>query len=253
MGLLDTIKNNPITSAIGIGAAANLLDGGNNAPTATRLPPINYKDVLKGFSSPGLSAGYTGGRVNLTRSPGLTNTLTNIIDTSSALSSDIGSLLKDVTPGFGRLTQIATQEIENRRRKAIGNLRENLQRRRVAGSSFASDALARANAEFAQQQNKAQAEAFLQEIQLKDQLLKERANADLQALQTQLSQMNLEAGLAAQLQGSSNQLIADILKYNQAQAFRESEAARNQANIRQENRSSAIGNIAKLGTIAALL
>ena len=58
-------------------------------------------------------------------------------------ANQLGSLREQLTPGFGALTQARVDRLEHQKSKAVGDLRENLARRRIGGSSFAGDAEAR--------------------------------------------------------------------------------------------------------------
>jgi hypothetical protein len=115
-------------------------------------------------------------------------------------------LNRDIAPLIGSLRETGVEAIRGRRRRAVGDLRENLARRRVAGSSFAQDALARAEAEFAKEEAEFGSQAGIQELQLRDQLLAREmelvgaeTEANVQSFQTVLNQLNLESGLAAQI------------------------------------------------------
>ena len=100
----------------------------------------------------------------------------------AALRSRFGPILAGyqkaeglVNPGAGALTQYA----RNQGLKSIGDLRASLARRKVLGSSFANDALARANAEVTQSSNL----ATLQEIDAYTKIL----NQEYTTIQTELA------------------------------------------------------------------
>lgn len=114
-------------------------------------------------------------------------------------ANQIAGLRSQVRPGFGRLTESRVQAIENARRRSIGNLRENLQRRRVLGSSFGQDALARAEAEFAQEEAQARAQSFLEELDLSQRLLEKETESRANRFQTVLNDLNLQAEIATRL------------------------------------------------------
>lgn len=109
---------------------------------------------------------------------------------------DLASLVR---PGFSRLREVRLQQIEAGRRSAIGNLRENLQRRRVLGSSFAGDALSRTEAQFAREKELTEAQTFIQEIELTNQFVNEEFAASGQAFQTELDEQNLLVKTATSL------------------------------------------------------
>lgn len=213
-----------------------------------------------GFTSAGLTGTYTGDQYALTRGAPLTGAMTGLSRAFQGAGQDyrtlqrgfsssmagltgklagIGSqyemLRQQVSPAFGALTQAGLARLQSSREKAIGNLRENLSRRRVLGSSFAEDALSRAEAEYGMQEAQFAADAKLQEIMAQSGLLEkgqgtiaQQAQMDLANIQqsseligqanqaaimdfqSQVQQLNLESGLAAQLSSG----ISDIMSKN---------------------------------------
>lgn len=129
----------------------------------------------------------------------------NLSDVFSQQAGRVGGLLGLVRPGFGRLTEARLAAIRDRSTRAIGNLRQNLARRRILGSSFASDALARTEREFAREEADARARSFLEELDVTSQLFGQEAQAASASYQTLLNEENLKADLAA---GASGQFAA---------------------------------------------
>lgn len=76
------------------------------------------------------------------------------------LREDIKGFRENLAPGFNQARETALANIENERAIAAGDLREQLSRRRVAGSSFAADTLARTDAEFGRRKDQTEAEFF---------------------------------------------------------------------------------------------
>lgn len=111
----------------------------------------------------------------------------------------IRGLRERVAPGFSDLRRVRLAESDNAKSAAIGNLRENLARRRILGSSFAADALSRAEREFAQERDRITAETTLQEIAATEALLKQEFETGRQEFSTKLNELNLQAELAATL------------------------------------------------------
>jgi len=158
---------------------------------------------------------------------GLVSNLSGLFKTQA---SELGDLKSLVRPGFSQLRtalggvqQARLGQVDTSRERAIGDLRENLSRRRVLGSSFGQDALSRADAEFSQQRDQImsdiglqQAQTTLQEIEATKQLLAEQFNASRASIQTFLENLNLEAGMAAQLATGATQALTEITK---AQAY----------------------------------
>lgn len=174
--------------------ASKLFGGGQEDPTSG----------LSQFQAPGIKAGGLRARsdaegIRVTSSAERQGLVGGLSRTFPEQARELGQLRSQVTPGFGRLTTSRLAEIENARQRATGNLRENLQRRRVLGSSFASDALARTEAEFAQQAERVQAESFLQELELSTQLIEREFGARRGEFQTSLDELNLQADVATQL------------------------------------------------------
>lgn len=161
-----------------------------------------------GFQGGGLTGGFKDGQFSLTRGAELTGALDEVGGAFRRTSSDFRDLAGQVTPGFGRLTKSRLQQVESARRRSIGNLRENLQRRRVSGSSFGQDAITRGELEFTREANRVEAESFIQELQLNAELLGKANEAEVQRATTMLGQLNFESGLAAELGGQVNEIMA---------------------------------------------
>ena len=77
---------------------------------------------------------------------------------------NLNDLRGQVRPGFGRLTEARVQAIRNAGAESIGNLRKSLSRRGVMGSSFANDAETRTRMATGQEEERARAEAMVEEI-----------------------------------------------------------------------------------------
>lgn len=102
-------------------------------------------------------------------------------------------LMDRVKPGFGDLTDAAVTAIDRGRERATSNLRGELNKRRILGSSFANDQIARTELDFTEKEKAARAESFLQELDLTSQLnelklQQETAgiDADMQLMQSAL-------------------------------------------------------------------
>jgi len=97
--------------------------------------------------------------------------------------------------------------LNNSKTAAIGNLRENLERRRVLGSSFAQDAFTRTNAEFAKQADAVTADSFLKSLDATQQLIGQEFTARRGQFQTGLDELNLEASTAATMAGKATEQL----------------------------------------------
>ena len=137
-------------------------------------------------------------------------------------------LIGQVKPGFGALTEARVNEILNRGAASRSNLRSNLARRRVLGSSFAEDVLGRFDQQLAQDVGEAKAVSFLEELDATNKLINQRLNINVQnvelqrdflsqafaaergATQVQLDELNLLLKTGLSLLGKQ----ADILASN---------------------------------------
>ena len=176
----------------------------------------------QGVNAPTAAIGTGTGAINFTRPSDFQSLLDQLTQSGLQQSTDIGNLLPMVSPGFGRLTDAAKASLQASmdsynasRRKAIGDLRENLARRRVAGSSFASDALSRAEKEFAlgeadlkSKQEMIGAEMFLKELDTTFQLTQAKYQAEQSAFARQIEQGNYELGIAAQMASGVSTIMA---------------------------------------------
>ena len=191
-------------SVISAGASFGLskLFGGGKKETPQFQPP-------PGINAGGLTARFRRGGVNVTSSAERQGFVGGLAATFPEQAGQIGELREQVTPGFGRLTTSRLQQVENARRSSVGNLRENLQRRRVLGSSFAADALTRAEAQFGQQAEQVAAESFLQELDLNQQLVQQEFTARRGEFQTNLDELNLQADIATKLATGATQTLGE--------------------------------------------
>lgn len=197
-------------------------------------PMTNWSPVS--FSTPGMSADATRNNVSLTPSDTRNNLFTNLGNIFQTQASDLGAVRDQTSGAFGAMAQAGRDAFANKSRQAIGNLRENLTRRRVMGSSFASDALARTEREFAQGEAQFLAETKAKELEMQTNLINQQAQAAAQEFTTQLNQMNIDAQLAASLTGNMNSILASLA---QAEAGIRADA--------QTSGASAAGDLLGLG------
>lgn len=108
------------------------------------------------------------------------------------------NLAGQVAPGFGALSQNVTETINARKAEAVGNLRESLAKRRIAGASFADAEIAKTEMDFARQEQQAKAEAKVQEIALSEQIAKGRAMLVQDFAKLSTAQVNQQAQIVAQ-------------------------------------------------------
>lgn len=187
----------------GLNFLGSKLFGGKKNPTA---PIQNFTPA--GINAGGLSTSLSGGNLNLAASPERLGFVGNVANTFGDLAGQIAGLRGMVAPGVSQLRASRLAEIEGARSRAIGDLRENLQRRRVLGSSFGQDAITRAESEFAGAREKVAAESTLMELEASNNLINQQFNAQRQQFQTFLDELNLEAGIAAGLAGKATETMS---------------------------------------------
>jgi hypothetical protein len=213
----------PLATSAAVTAGSSLfssLFGGKKDATA---PLQNF--TPPGINAGGLSATFGGGNYNVTSSAERRGLVGDIASTFGANADAIAGLRAQVAPGVSGLRASRLAEIEGARSSAIGNLRDNLARRRVLGSSFGADTISRAEAEFAKEKERVAAESFMQELELTNQLVQQEFTARRGAYQTGLDELNLEAqvatalaGKATDILGKNAQIEAQLLAQSQAGA-----------------------------------
>lgn len=168
-------------------------------PADTAAPLRKFRPAA--FSTRGLSGQFDKktNTFNLTPSTGLTDAQNQVQQAFGQRGQEFRNLIPGAKEGFASLTEAGVNRLGDKRRRAIGNLRENLSRRRVAGSSFAEDAASRAEAEFAREEEDFRAQTALQEIDATARLIDMSTQSEIQGFQTALDQLNFESQLGAQL------------------------------------------------------
>lgn len=119
---------------------------------------------------------------------------------TAALKSNLTGQLEELRPGFGRLTESRVTAVKSAASKASGNLRTNLAKRDIGGSSFANQQIASVEQDFANEEDRVRAESFIQEQQAQQQIISQIGNLlqlDQATLNQQASQIGLELGLTA--------------------------------------------------------
>lgn len=193
----------------------SFLSGGQKTPQIAFNPTSGYGGGLNTVWNPGTASYST------TPSAARTAAVGDVANTYTDLAGESAGLRGQVTPGFNALLDSQLGSINDSARSAVGDLKRNLQSRRILGSSFGQDTLTRANAEFSKQRKDTIAQNFLQSLDASNKLLQQEYQARTQAAQTGLTELNLEAGVANNLIGSTNQILAQNA---QAQAKMEAEA-----------------------------
>jgi hypothetical protein len=111
----------------------------------------------------------------------------------------LGDLRARLAPGISDLRSSRIAALEGNRRRTLGNLRENLSRRKVLGSSFAQDTLARADLEFQRERDRIEAETTLAEIEGTQRLAQAEFAAKRAEFETFLNELNTQLQVGTQL------------------------------------------------------
>jgi hypothetical protein len=194
-----------MTSLFGaVGGALGGIFGGVNNPA----PQINY--TPPGFTGGGLTTSFNGNNYSVSPTADRTAAVGGVASTYGQQANDIAGLRSTVTPGFSQMRTTALADLDNQRTSALGNLRDNLAQRRILGSSFATDALSRADQDYQQQRQNTIATSFMNELQANQQLIQQQYTAARGSFQTGLDELNLEAGLASTLTGQATSVLANV-------------------------------------------
>lgn len=211
------------SAAISAGASALFGSKKSKAAPATNFAnayfsPAEFKTALADMSNPGkniatfnaggLSTQFNNGTATVTSDTNRAGQVTGISDAFAAQAAKLGELAGQIAPGTSALRSAQLQDIENSRRAAIGDLRENLNRRRVLGSSFAQDALIRADKDYNEQSAKVIAETYMTELEATHTLANETFAATRQQFATLLNESNLQAGIAGELASQATEVMS---------------------------------------------
>lgn len=128
------------------------------------------------------------------------------------IPGEFANLRSEVRPAFGRITEAAVTAIRNAESRAKGDLKDQLSRRRVLGSSFGSDALIRLEREFGEAEFKTRAQATLAEIATSAQLIQQEFKAILGNLESEMKEIFGTAKIGTALLTGSNTAMAQFQK-----------------------------------------
>lgn len=205
------------------GALVGKLFGGGDADAQGRLGNLSVQMVkprVMGFTSPGTRATVKGDTFNVRGTNKRQLAVNNLVKTNLLAGNKYRKTAAQVKPGFGKLTRSAREIIGNRRRAAVGDLKETFARRRISGSSFAADAVGRMESEFAQLERQAVAEAFVQELSMTTDLIGKEAEARSQAYAAQISNFAFDAEIGVRLATNGSQVMS-AMAAQQAQMYNE--------------------------------
>lgn len=207
--------------------------GGKKKQKGAGTTGLGSGSSVTGITTPGFSTSLSDGRLTFASQAGglvsgaeraATGAISSLTGLDPLIEAGTGGLSTATRDVFGR----ARERLAGQRRKAIGDVRQNLNRRRLLGSSFADDAINRklrvfedAEVDLSTQENQALASNFLQELDLKTQAINQKLNIRLQSVSVGLGQLNFESALAAQIAGGLNGVLS-----SNAQFLAQLEAAR---------------------------
>lgn len=202
-----------------------------------------------GFVSQGLSGSYSGGAYSIMPSANMQSQVGQLQRTFGQAATAFGNLGKTVAPGFSLFRQAGLQDIANQQQSTMSTLQNNLAQRRVLGSSFAQNSLSQTAADFEKQRTDFIAQTYLQELQASNQLTQEQFQAAASKWQVGIQQMNLEAGIAADLTGKAMQSMTSIAE---AQAQLDAQNAAGIGSLFGTLGAAGIGALGKYGAASAL-
>lgn len=200
---------------------ADPFTGAFHLGTGASRPPLTDLTIdLKNVG--GLTSKISGkNNFKLKSSPERKALIDSITDIQNKGAAELTGVRDQVRPGFSEFRRAGLEEIGTRARQSIGNLRDNLARRRVLGSSFAGDAIQRAEREFAQEESEFAAATTLQELDVFTQLTQQITNTQVAAVERQVTELNLQLDVGLALAGRAAQSItaASIQQQQNAAAF----------------------------------
>ena len=226
----------------------NLFGTSVQAPTITP-PTLNVNPAS--FSGGGLTGSFANNTFSVSPTADRSAAVGGVSTTFGQQASDIAGLRQQWAPGASALRSSLMTALQNNRTQALGNLRDNLAQRRVLGSSFAQNSLASADQEYQQQIQQIQAQTFLQELQAQQGLIQQQYTAARGQFQTNLDEMNLEAGVATQLTSQATQVMSSAAT-TQAQLDMQAQTA-NASNSLSAQTTNANNTMKTLGGIGSLV
>lgn len=192
--MVTLAKGGPTASlgSLGLGSALSALFGsGGKTPTGLGpgLLPLSVTSPTRNMD---FSIGPSGGVTStLTRTPLGQQPFTQLTGIDQALMNEFSR----VTPGFGAITDARVKSVRDAATVARGNLRDQLARRRVLGSSFGEDAISRQEAEFAKVEAEERAKSFLEELDMRTRILDQRTKLNEQRVVSELDELGLPTSI----------------------------------------------------------
>lgn len=150
------------------------------------------------ITTPGYNIGSNG---TLTRTGMGADYDTNI----QGILGELNGLQGDVMPGYGALTDARVQAAQDAGTSSLSNLRGDLARRKILGSSFANDSIQRAELETGKQVGQARAQSFLEELDASMKIITQKFAVIGDAMKTNLSELGASSAAVASLNNMSLQ------------------------------------------------
>lgn len=190
-------------SGLASSAASSLLGGGSGGGSADELsknfrgnnPTINSSGInINAFKNNSKDFGF-----DIGLGAGLTGALDQFRSLSGNTVGQLGRQQARLAPGFSDLRKAGLAQLDNSRTRTIGDLRDDLARRRVLGSSFANDTITRAESEFGQQRAQFEAQTLMQEIDATVNLINQQSQISLTAISQDIAAQASLADIGASL------------------------------------------------------
>lgn len=217
--------------------------------------PSNF---LKGFTGGGMTGGFdANGNANVSIDSTRAGQVSGLQGAFQTTADQLGGLASQWAPGASALRAAHLTDLSNQQHGAISNLRQNLQNRRVLGSSFAQNQLDSTDLAYQQQRDQTQAQDYQTELQNTASLVQAQGQASQGVYQTAINESNLEAGVGGALQQEASsaalsaaeakaQILGGIAQGAQAQE------GQNQRTAAQLDQSEASGLGSLFGTVLGL-
>lgn len=185
---------------------------GGGADSADFPIGANFSTSTPGYSlsSSGSIDEDLGTNVSTTLTPLDTPERSAFLERFPRMLTDIDALRDELTPGYSKLRNSRIEAINTAERQAIGTLRQNAQRRKILGSQFVEDAVARIDLEAGKARGDAEAQSFLEEVDATLKVIDFEFGQINTALQRDIQELSLSTGMS--------QVVAQILQSNAAMA-----------------------------------
>lgn len=166
----------------GLGKLAGGLFGASQAGGIPRF------DFSTNITTPSFNLKSGGGATTLTR--------TGFPQRFSSELGNLADLRGQVRPSFGRFTEAAVESIRRAKADALGTARQQLQRRRVLGSSFGNAQLAAIEQKAGRDEFSARADALLKEIDQTFRIINQESELKIKNFKFELDELGIAADVS---------------------------------------------------------